>query len=212
VDIFFRGDAGLFFLDVGRLRAALALDDIEFHTFALFQRLEPFFLNGRIVNEHILPVLIGNETVPFFRVEPFHCTVQSGLPPSHVIARRPFAVRTDPFIVCGDGAGFHSGEMMTFFEPPGPAWYNMGNFQGRGAIKVMKKIEIYKRDKWNMMHAEVQGRTIIVREISDQWGEDSHVFNSRQELMNWAERRFSPERFEGSEEERLRCIGVLESI
>lgn len=76
----------------------------------------------------------------------------------------------------------------------------------------MKKIEIYKRDKWNMMHAEIQGRTIVVREISDQWGEDSYVFNSRQELMNWAEQRFSPERFEGSEEERLRCIGVLASL
>lgn len=76
----------------------------------------------------------------------------------------------------------------------------------------MKKIEIYKKDKWNMMHAEVQGRTIIVREISDQWGEDSRTFTSRSEMLHWAEHRFSPDKFAGSNEEREHILGVLRSI
>ena len=39
-------------------------------------------------------------------------------------------------------------------------------------IKNMK----YTKDKWNMMTVEVQGRYIVLREISDQWGEETHTF------------------------------------
>lgn len=76
----------------------------------------------------------------------------------------------------------------------------------------MKKFEIYKKDKWNMLHVEVQGRTIIVREISDQWGEDTYTFQSRPELMNWVQQHFSPERFKGSEEEREQIIHAFAEI
>lgn len=69
-----------------------------------------------------------------------------------------------------------------------------------------KKFQIYKRDKWNMINVEVRGREIEVIEISDQWGEDSRVFHSRAELRNWVDERFAPERFEGTEEERLSII------
>lgn len=34
---------------------------------------------------------------------------------------------------------------------------------------MMKKHVIYKHDKWNMLTVEVQGRHIVLREISDQW-------------------------------------------
>ncbi len=44
---------------------------------------------------------------------------------------------------------------------------------------MIKKHEIYKKDKWNMMTVEVQGRYIVLREISDQWGEETHTFMSR---------------------------------
>lgn len=66
---------------------------------------------------------------------------------------------------------------------------------------MIKKHEIYKRDKWNMMTVEVQGKYIVLREISDQWGEESHTFLSRPALMNWAKSRFPKEEFVGREEE-----------
>lgn len=76
----------------------------------------------------------------------------------------------------------------------------------------MKKTEIYKTDKWNMMHAEVQGKQIIVREISDQWGEDSRTFLSRPEMMAWVEQRFSASTFEGDEQERQRILALFKTI
>ncbi|ANY75088.1 hypothetical protein [Paenibacillus ihbetae] len=66
---------------------------------------------------------------------------------------------------------------------------------------MIKKHEIYKKDKWNMMTVEVQGRYIVLREISDQWGEETHTFMSRPALMEWAKNRFPKEDFEGREEE-----------
>ncbi|MCM3038555.1 hypothetical protein M3201_02410 [Paenibacillus motobuensis] len=66
---------------------------------------------------------------------------------------------------------------------------------------MIKKHQIYKRDKWNMMTVEVQGKYIILREISDQWGEETHTFLSRPALMKWATDRFPKEDFVGREEE-----------
>jgi hypothetical protein len=79
-------------------------------------------------------------------------------------------------------------------------------------MTTTKKIQIFKRDKWNMINAEVQGTKIIVREISDQWGEESHTFVSRPEMMHWAEERFSPERFDGTEEERLAILAAFKEV
>jgi hypothetical protein len=66
---------------------------------------------------------------------------------------------------------------------------------------MIKTHQIYKKDKWNMLTVEVSGKTIIVREISDQWGEESHTFLSRPALMHWVEERFSRDRYEGTDEE-----------
>lgn len=76
----------------------------------------------------------------------------------------------------------------------------------------MKKIEIYKKDKWNMMHAEVQGRNIVVREISDQWGEETHNFQSRPEMMHWVEQRFAPNHFTGEEAERQDILTAFKQV
>lgn len=65
----------------------------------------------------------------------------------------------------------------------------------------MHKIQIYKKDKWNMMNVVVQGNKIILTEISDQWGEESHTFIGRPALLHWVERRFSKESFIGREDE-----------
>jgi hypothetical protein len=46
------------------------------------------------------------------------------------------------------------------------------------------------------MTIEVQGRKIVLREISDEWGEETHDFLSRPALMQWANDRFPKERFE----------------
>jgi len=66
---------------------------------------------------------------------------------------------------------------------------------------MFKKHQIYKTDKYNMLTVEVQGKTLIVREITDQWGEECHTFVSRPEMMHWAGNRFRAQDFVGREDE-----------
>ena len=66
---------------------------------------------------------------------------------------------------------------------------------------MIKKHQIYKHDKYNMLNVEVHGKTLIVTEISDQWGEECHTFVSRPEMMHWAENRFRAADYTGREEE-----------
>jgi hypothetical protein len=68
--------------------------------------------------------------------------------------------------------------------------YDVVNIRTGRWHNMKKKFEIYKKDKWNMMHVEVQGSKIIVTEISDQWGEESFTFIGRAALMHWVEQRF----------------------
>ncbi|GAA4862657.1 hypothetical protein GCM10023310_47570 [Paenibacillus vulneris] len=77
---------------------------------------------------------------------------------------------------------------------------------------MIKKHLIYKRDKWNMMTVEVNGKTLILREISDQWGEECHTFLSRPALMHWAEDRFSKDKFDGSQEEWNAIMQALKEV
>lgn len=77
---------------------------------------------------------------------------------------------------------------------------------------MIKKHEIYKKDKWNMMTVEVQGRYIVLREISDQWGEETHTFMSRPAMMQWANNRFPKEEYEGQEEEWHRIIEAFKQV
>lgn len=76
----------------------------------------------------------------------------------------------------------------------------------------MKKHQIYKTDKWNMMTVEVKGRTLTLREISDQWGEECHSFVSRPEMMNWVNQRFIPADYIGREEEYNQIISIFRDI
>ncbi|WP_334076767.1 hypothetical protein [Paenibacillus sanfengchensis] len=77
---------------------------------------------------------------------------------------------------------------------------------------MIKKHEIYKKDKWNMMTVEVQGKYIILREISDQWGEESHTFLSRPALMQWAQHRFPKEDFTDREEEWRDIMNAFKQV
>lgn len=77
---------------------------------------------------------------------------------------------------------------------------------------MIKKHEIYKKDKWNMMTVEVQGKYIVLREISDQWGEESHTFLSRPALMQWAQNRFPKEEFAGKEEEWYDIMNAFKQV
>ncbi|MDB4866597.1 MAG: hypothetical protein JWR03_930 [Cohnella sp.] len=77
---------------------------------------------------------------------------------------------------------------------------------------MFEKHTVYKHDNYNMLTVEVQGKTLVVREISDQWGEDTRHFVSRPEMMDWAEKRFRPEDFPGGEEEFRRMMDTLRSI
>ena len=77
---------------------------------------------------------------------------------------------------------------------------------------MIKKVQIYKTDKYNMLTVEIQGKTLVVREISDQWGEECHTFISRPEMMNWAEKRFRPEDFAGREAEFEAIMAGFRSV
>lgn len=77
---------------------------------------------------------------------------------------------------------------------------------------MIKKHEIYKKDKWNMMTVEVQGKYIVLREISDQWGEESHTFLSRPALMHWVQQRFPKEEYVGKEEEWHSIITAFKQV
>ncbi|WP_211747681.1 hypothetical protein [Paenibacillus sp. Marseille-Q4541] len=77
---------------------------------------------------------------------------------------------------------------------------------------MIKKHQIYKKDKWNMMTVEVQGRYLVLREISDQWGEDTHTFMSRPALMHWAKNRFPKEDYVNNEEEWAEIMAAFKEV
>ncbi|GKU79886.1 hypothetical protein [Paenibacillus sp. L3-i20] len=77
---------------------------------------------------------------------------------------------------------------------------------------MFKKHQIYKIDNYNMLTVVVQGKTLIVREISDQWGEDCHTFVSRQEMLHWAKNRYRAEQFVGREEELESIMSNLKEV
>jgi len=77
---------------------------------------------------------------------------------------------------------------------------------------MIKKHLIYKHDKWNMLTVEVHGKSLVIREISDQWGEECHTFLSRPEMMHWAENRFAKESFDGTEEEREAIMQAFKEV
>lgn len=77
---------------------------------------------------------------------------------------------------------------------------------------MIKKHLIYKKDKWNMLTVEVQGTRLILREISDQWGEDSYTFLSRPALMEWVNQRFPKDKYIGNEEEWEQLMAAFKKV
>lgn len=77
---------------------------------------------------------------------------------------------------------------------------------------MFKKYQIYKTDKYNMLSVEVQGKTIIAREISDQWGEECHTFVARPEMMHWAQNRFRAADYVGREDELAEIMARFKEI
>lgn len=75
-----------------------------------------------------------------------------------------------------------------------------------------KKHLIYKKDKWNMLVIEVQGRNLVARELSTEWGEESRTFLTRPELVEWAEKRFSPDDFGGDRDEYERVMQAIRDV
>ena len=49
--------------------------DLEGHFLSRRQGLEPVSLDGREMNEHVLPALLFDESVPLSGVEPLHSTI-----------------------------------------------------------------------------------------------------------------------------------------
>ena len=58
--------------DVGSLRATRTFDNLELDILTLIERLEPFVLDCREVNENIIPAFASDEAVDFLRTEPFY--------------------------------------------------------------------------------------------------------------------------------------------
>ncbi|MBB6735073.1 hypothetical protein [Cohnella zeiphila] len=77
---------------------------------------------------------------------------------------------------------------------------------------MFAKHVIYKHDSYNMLTVEVQGKTLVVREISEQWGEECHKFLSRAEMMDWAERHFRAEDFPRGEDQLRETLAALRDI
>ncbi|MBL0386598.1 hypothetical protein JJB07_08040 [Tumebacillus sp. ITR2] len=69
-----------------------------------------------------------------------------------------------------------------------------------------KRLNVYKEDNWNQMNIHAHGRRFVVSEISSIEGEHTYDFTSRQEMIRWAEHRFTPANFSGTEEERLEIL------
>ena len=65
----------LLLYNVGSLRAFLAVDDVERYLLTLVESLEALALNCAEVNEYVLAVIYGDESVPFALVEPFYGTL-----------------------------------------------------------------------------------------------------------------------------------------
>ena len=63
-----------------------------------------------------------------------------------------------------------------------------------------------------MLTVEVQGKTLVIREISDQWGEQGYQFISRPEMLHWAENRFRAEDFVGREDERQAILDNFRNV
>ncbi|MFD2333711.1 hypothetical protein ACFSR7_31005 [Cohnella sp. GCM10020058] len=77
---------------------------------------------------------------------------------------------------------------------------------------MFAKHVIYKNDHYNMLTVEVQGKTLVVRQISDQWGEECHKFLSRPEMMHWAERHLVAEDFPGGEQQLAEVMSSLRNV
>ncbi|WP_027417668.1 hypothetical protein [Aneurinibacillus terranovensis] len=77
---------------------------------------------------------------------------------------------------------------------------------------MAKKHIIYKQDNWNMMTVEAEGAKITVREISTEWGEDTYIFTTRHEMMEWAKSRFLPEDYVGREDDYNQIMESFKNI
>ncbi|AGN70489.1 hypothetical protein B2K_38980 [Paenibacillus mucilaginosus K02] len=97
---------------------------------------------------------------------------------------------------------------LNFPEYPAPPPAGRRN----GVCPMIKKHVIYKKDKWNMLTVEVNGKQLILREISDQWGEESRTFLSRPEMMHWVAERFPKEKFKDNPDEYEEIIAAFKQV
>ena len=65
------------FCDLVGLRSFLPLDDLELYRVAFLQGLEPFTLDGRVMDEDISSAFLADKPVPFAVVEPLYLTLKS---------------------------------------------------------------------------------------------------------------------------------------
>jgi hypothetical protein len=75
-----------------------------------------------------------------------------------------------------------------------------------------KKLTVYKEDNWNQMSIHVHGRRFTVSEISSVEGEHTYDFDSRQEMIRWAEHYFAPGKWEGTDEERKEIMSKFKRV
>ncbi len=61
--------------NIGSLRSALTLSQLELYVLTFVKSLEAFALNSREVNKYILAILACDEAITLFSVEPLYCTL-----------------------------------------------------------------------------------------------------------------------------------------
>src|SRR3954451_8898421 len=93
-------------LDVRRLRALLALLDVERDALALVERAVPAALDRRVVDEDVRSTTVrGGEAEPLLRVEPLHCSFGHSLLLAEAVHRGPAIAQSlpdthDPSLSC----------------------------------------------------------------------------------------------------------------
>ncbi|MDB5085714.1 MAG: hypothetical protein JWN30_2600 [Bacilli bacterium] len=58
---------------------------------------------------------------------------------------------------------------------------------------MKRQLQVYKHDNWNQMNILINGKHIVVSELSSTFGETTYDFFTKSEMMAWAKKHFANE-------------------
>lgn len=71
-------------------------------------------------------------------------------------------------------------------------------------MRMKRQLNVFKHDNWNQMNILIYGKRIVVSEVSSTFGETTHEFLSKGEMVKWAQSYFENE--EPVEKERILSV------